>query len=150
MTKTIELTPKSTKWIFLFNGITNSAIGLQQLLTTDSWAGWGSLFGIVLIVAGPLMLIYGAILFSRTNKLTPKIKVDEIGILIKEDIHKGQIKIDWENVKEITYRPFELNFHLTDNSTETVNLTTSGEISVDVKRTIREFADGKQIRIVGG
>jgi HSP20 family molecular chaperone IbpA len=76
--------------------------------------------------------------------------VDENGILIKEDIHKGQRKIDWKNIKEITYRPFELNFHLTDNNTETVILTTNGEISVDVKRTIREFADGRQIKIVGG
>jgi hypothetical protein len=150
MTKTIELTPKSTKWIFVMNGIIHSGLGLQQLLTADSWTNWGSLLGLLLLVAGPLLLIYGIILFNRTNKLTPKIQVNDTGILIKEDIHKGQRKIDWRNIKEITYRPFELNFHLTDNNTEIVNLSTNGEISVDVKRTIREFADSRQIKIVGG
>ena len=150
MTKTIQLTPKSTKWIFVINGIINSGIGLRQLSTSDSWTNWVSILGLLLVVAGPLMFIYGLVLFGRTNRLTPKIQVDDNGILIKEDIHKGRRRIDWKNIKEITYRPFELNFHLTDNNTETVILTTNVEISVDVKRTIREFADGKQIRIVGG
>ena len=151
MTKTtIELTPKTTKWIFLFNGIINSGLGLRQLSTADSWTSWGSVLGLVLIIAGPLMIIYGVILFNRTNKLTPKVQVDDNGITVKADIHKGQRQIAWRNVKEITYKPFELNFHLTDNSIETVNLSTSGEISLDIKKTIRQFADDRQIKIVGG
>lgn len=150
MINTIELTPKSTKWIFVFNGIINSALGLRQLYTADSWTSWASILGLLLIIAGPLLLIYGLILFSRTNKLTPKVQVDNNGIIIKEDLHKGQRQIDWKNIKEITYQPFELNFHLTDNNTETVNLATNGDISIDVKRLIRQFADDRQIKIVGG
>jgi hypothetical protein len=150
MTKTIELTPKTTKWIFIFNGIINSGLGLRQLYTADSWTSWGSILGLLLIIAGPLLLIYGLILFNRTNKLTPKVQVDDNGIIIKEDIHKGQRTIEWKNVREISYKPFELNFLLTDNNIETVNLSTSGEISLDVKKTIRQFADDRQIKIVGG
>lgn len=150
MTKTIELTPKATKWIFVFNGVVNSGIGLRQLSTANSWTSWDSILGMVLVIAGPLLLIYGLILFNRTNKLTPKIQVDDNRIIITEDIHKGQRQIEWKNVKEITYRPFELNFHLTDNNTETVNLATSGDISIDMKRAIRQFADYRQIKIVGG
>jgi len=149
MIKTIELIPKSTKWIYLFNGIVNSAIGIQQLLTSDSWS-WLLLFGLILTVGGPLMIIYSLILFSRTSALAPRIQIDETGVLIREDIHRGQKKIEWKNVKEITYRPFELNFHLTDDNTETLSLPTTGEISIDVKKTIREFADSRQINIIGG
>ena len=150
MTKTIELTPKTTKWIFVFNGIINSGLGLRQLYTSDSWTNWGSILGLVLLIAGPLLLIYGLVLFNRTSKLTPKVQVDDNGIIIKEDIHKGQRMIEWKNVREISYKPFELNFFLTDNNIETVNLSTSGEISLDVKKTIRQFADERQIKIVGG
>jgi hypothetical protein len=150
MTKTIELTPKTTKWIFIFNGIINSGLGLRQLYTADSWTSWGSILGLLLIIAGPLLLIYGLILFNRTNKLTPKVQVDDNGIIIKEDIHKRQRTIEWKNVREISYKPFELNFLLADNNIETVNLSTSGEISLDVKKTIRQFADDRQIKIVGG
>jgi hypothetical protein len=149
MIKTIELIPKSTKWIYLFNGIVNSIIGIQQLLTSDTWS-WLLLFGLILTVGGPLMIIYSLILFSRTSVLTPRIQIDETGVLIREDIHRGQKKIEWKDVKEITYRPFELNFHLTDDNTETLSLPTSGEISIDVKKTIREFADSRQINIIGG
>jgi hypothetical protein len=150
MTKTIELTPKSTKWIFVVNGVINSGLGIRQILAADSWTNWGSILGLLLIVVGPLMVMYGLILFVPESRLTPKIKVDENGIFIKEDIHKVKRLIDWKNIKEITYRPYELNFHLADNNTETVNLATNREISIKVKRTIREFADGRQIKIVGG
>jgi len=76
--------------------------------------------------------------------------VDENGILIKEDIHKGQRRIDWGNVKEITYKSFELNFLLNDNNIEKVSLHTNGDISIEIKKTIRQFADDRQIRIIGG
>ncbi len=150
MTKTIELTPKSTKWIFVMNGIINSGIGLRQLSISDSWTSWGSLLGLLLIIAGPLSFIYGVVLFIRKNKLTPKVQIDDNGILIKQDLDTKQRQIDWATVEEITYKPFELTFHLTDNNIETVNLPTSGEISLDIKKTIRQFADRKQIKIVGG
>lgn len=150
MTKTIELTPKTTRWIFVINGIINSGLGLQQLSNADSWASWGSVIGLLLIIAGPLLFIYGLILFNQANMLTPKFQIDDNRIIIKEDVHKGQRQIDWKNVKEITYTPFELNFHLTDNNTETVNLSTSAEISLNIKKTIRQFADERQIKIVGG
>lgn len=96
MTKIIELTPKSTKWIFVINGIIYTGLGLRQLSISESWTHWTSIIGLLLIVAGPLMFTYGLILFGQTNKLTPKIQVDENGILIKENIHKGQRRIDWK------------------------------------------------------
>lgn len=150
MTKTIELTPKTTRWIFVFNGVVNSGLGLRQLYTSDSWISWNSILGLLLLMAGSLLLIYVLILFNRTNKLTPKVQVNDNGIIIKTDIHKRQRTIEWGNVREIGYKPFELNFILTDNNIETVNLSTSGEISLDIKKTIRQFADDRQIKIVGG
>lgn len=150
MTKTIELTPKTAKWIFIFNGIVQTALGLRHLSTSDSLTVWGSVLGLLLVIAGPISLIYGLILFNQTNRLTPKVQVDDNGIKIKQDFYKRQRTIEWGKVKEITYKSFELNFHLKDNNIETVNLSTTGEISLDIKRTIRQFADERQIKILGG
>ena len=150
MKKTIELTSKWTKWMFIINGTINSAIGTNQLLLSDSMPNWGAILGIILVLAGPLMIIYGVILFYPTNKLTPKVQIDETGIMITEGIHKKQIKIDWTNVKEITYKAFELNFLLNDSNTEIVNLQTNAETSIEIKKTLRHFADDRQIEIIGG
>lgn len=148
MKKIIELTPKWTKWVFIINGAINSAIGINQLLQSDSISNWGSILGVILLIGGLLMIIYGVILFYPTNKLTPKVQLDESGILITEGIHKKQRKIDWANIKEITYKSFELNFLLNDRSIEIVNLQTNGETSIEIKRTLRQFANDRQIEIV--
>jgi hypothetical protein len=150
MAETIELTPRTTNWIFVGNGIFNTGLGLRLLSAADSWTHWSSIAGLLLTVGGLLLLIYGLILLSRTNKLTPKVQLDDTGILIKGGIYRSQRKIDWRNVREITYNPFELVFHLNDHSTETVNLATTGAISLKIKKTIRQFATDRQIKIVTG
>ena len=150
MKRTIELTPKSTKWIFIFNGTVNTAIGTNLLIHTDSWTHWSSILAFILIIAGPILTIYGIILFNPKIKVVPKVQVDDKGILIKEDIYKRQIDIDWLNVKEITYKSFELNFLLKNNKIETINLPTTAEKSIEIKKTIRKIADKRQIVIIGG
>jgi hypothetical protein len=150
MKKTIAFTAKTTKWIFVINGFVNACIGFRQISISESWTSWGSVLGFLLIFAGPLMIVYGLILFAPPNRFTPKVQVDYDGIIIKENILEVQRQIDWKNVKEISYRPFELTFHLSNNSIETVKLSTSGETSMDLKKTVREFAEERQIKIVGG
>lgn len=150
MKKTIELTPKSTRWIFIFNGAVNTAIGLRVMLEMDSWVHWTSILGIILIVGGPILFIYGIILFNPSNKLSPTISVNEQGLIINRDIFKKVISINWTEIKEITYKSFELDFKLNDDSIKTFNLPTTADKSIELKKTIREICDNKKIRIVGG
>ena len=150
MKKTIELTPKFTKWGFIFNGIFNTAIGINLLFQSDSWFHWTSILAIFLVIAGPMVLIYGIILFNPFNKFAPKVQIDDQGLLIKNDIHKKLIKIDWEDIQEITYKTFELDFLLNNNNMVTVNLPTTANKSVEIKRTIRNFTEMKNIKIIGG
>ena len=150
MKTTIELTPKFTKWAFVFNGIVNSAIGINLIIQSDSWIHWTSILSVLLIIGGPILLIYGIILFNPFNKLAPKVQVDDRGILIKKDIHKKELKIDWANIQEITYKTFELDFLLNNNTIVTVNLSTTAEKSVEIKKTIRTYSEQKSIKIIGG
>ena len=150
MKKTIELTPKSTKWFFVYNGVVNTAIGINALLSTNSWIHWTSILGIILIVSAPILLIYGLILFRPSNKLIPRITINERGLIIKGDIFKKVISVDWTDVREITYRSFALDLKLSDNSIKTLNLPTTADKSIEIKKTIREFSDNKNIIIEGG
>ena len=151
MKKTIELTPKSTKWIFIFNGIVNTFVGINTLLLGDGLNHWIFLaLAILLIVAGPLFFIYGIILFNPYGKIAPRVHIDEKVILIKSDLHKRAHSIHWNTIKEITYKSFELDFLLVDNKSEKITLPTSATISINIKKAIREFAGAKQINIIGG
>ena len=150
MKRIIELTPKSTKWIFLFNGAVNTAIGINIILELNSWIHWTSILGFILIVAGPILFFYGLILFNSSNKLNLRIEVNEQGLKINRDIFKKVISIDWTDIKEITYKSFELDFKLDNNRIEIVNLPTTADKSIEIKKTIREYCDRKKITIIGG
>lgn len=150
MKKTIELMPKSTKWFFVFNGVVNTAIGINLLFQSDSWIHWTSILSAFLIIAGPMLLVYGIFLFNPFNKLVPKVQIDDHGLLIKNDIHQREIKIDWKDIHEITFKTFELNFLLFDDHTVSVNLPTTANKSVEIKKNIRNFSEQKNIKIIGG
>jgi hypothetical protein len=70
--------------------------------------------------------------------------------VIKEDIFKKTISIDWSDIMEITYKTFELNFLLNGNNLVTVILPTSTNISIEIKQTIRNISEQKGIKIIGG
>jgi hypothetical protein len=150
MKKTIELTPKSTKWFFVYNGVVNTAIGINSLLLNNSWIHWTSILGIILIVSGPILFIYGLILFRPSNTIIPRITINERGLIIKGDIFKKVISIDWTDVKEITYRSFALDLKLSDKSIKTLDLPTTADKSIEIKKSIREICDNKNITIEGG
>lgn len=150
MQSTIELTPKSTRWIFLFNGAVNSVIGLRIILQMDSWLHWTSILAFILIIGGPILFVYGIILFNPSNRLSPRIQVNDEGLKINRDIFKKVLRINWANIQEIRFKSFELDFNLDNNNVETVNLPTTAEKSIEIKKTIREFCENKDIKIVGG
>ncbi len=150
MRKIIALTPNTTKWSYIVSGILNLALGISHFLKANSLTDWESIAGAFVGLTGILVILFGVFSSDPANKLIPKVQVDETGILVKENIHKSERKIDWKNIKEITYKSFELDFLLNDNNKETVNLRTNGEISIEIKKVIRKFADDRQIRIIGG
>ena len=150
MQNTIELTPKSTKWIYLFNGVVYTALGVRTILNMDTWVHWSSILAVLLIISGPIFFVYGIILFYPSNKLTPAIQINEAGLRINGGIFKKAIRINWANVQEITFSTFELDFTLDNTTVETINLPTTADKSIEIKQTIRALAEQKEIPIIGG
>jgi hypothetical protein len=94
--------------------------------------------------------LYGLILFRPSNTIIPRITINERGLIIKGDIFKKVISIDWTDVKEITYRSFALDLKLSDKSIKTLDLPTTADKSIEIKKSIREICDNKNITIEGG
>lgn len=154
MKKTILLTQnglseKVSKWLFVIVGISNSINGIGYLIDTPL-TNWGLRLGVFLLASGILIAILGLIVFNPTNVLAPKFVIDENGIQIRGTLHVKTKTINWNDIKEITYKSFELDFLLNDNSSKLIILRTNGETSVEIKKSIREIADKKSINIIGG
>jgi len=150
MKHTIEIFPKWNKWAFIISGSVNIMIGVRQIYLANSWTDWTEILGIVLAIGGLLMVIYGIIIFTPSSRLVPKIEIGDEQIIIKQEFSKNGVVLNWGNIKEIVYKTFEIDFVLNDDKTEIVNLQTSAEISVEIKETIRQLADQKQITVTGG
>lgn len=154
MKKTILLTQNGlggtvSKWLFVLLGFSNTINGIRNLTHTPL-TNWGLGTGILLLASGLLMAALGLILFNPTNMFAPKFVIDDNEIKFREDVHLKTKTIKWNDIKEVTFKPFALDFLLNNNSNKLVILRTNGETSVEIKKSIREIAKKKSINIIGG
>jgi hypothetical protein len=138
-----------TKWLFIILGLFTLARGIADLVGT-SLTNWSLVIGLLLAISGLTLLTLGIILFDPKNKLAPKVVIDDIEILIREDIFKRTKSIKWTELKQIDLKSFALDFLFNDNRTLLVILKTTGETSKEIKKVIREMADRKSVNIIGG
>ena len=106
-------------------------------------------FGIILLSIGLLTILWGIILFNPKIGFLPKVSVDENAILIREEVFMKTRQVNWKDIKEITFKSFELDTLRTDNSNELIMLKTNAQTSFEVKKLLREIADRKSVMIVG-
>ena len=52
----------------------------------------------------------GFILFNPKSKFSPKIEIDENNILIREDVYLRTKKINWDELRQIQFKSFTLDF----------------------------------------
>jgi len=150
MMKSILLAPPATKYFCVFNGLFYIVLGFRGIDEPSPILQNVSIVGFTAAFIGLLLMIYGVLLFFPSNKLTANVKIDENQFSIKPALLKKRKSIAWDNVKEITYRPYELVFFLKDNGTEVISLKTQAPISIEIKKATREFAKSKEIAVVGG
>ena len=149
MNKTILLGAKSTlsnntsKWLLSFIGLFYVGLGgmkiYQQGSSFDSFA-W--------LIAGLLFLFNGLIIYSSTP-WTPKIRVSDTKIDVKNKLF-GQSKIIlWANIQSIEFEPYTIVFHFTD-SYEIISYKSNAEASIEIKSVLREVAKSKNIQVKDG
>ncbi len=144
-----ELGPKITRFLFFILGISQSMQGIRHLDDAPLTTG-DIIFGGFLLLSGLLLIFLGFTLFSSTVKFSPKLSVDDEKIIVREDVFKRTKRIDWKDIKEITFKSFALDILLNDDKEKLVILRTNAEVSIEVKKLVREMADKKMITIKGG
>jgi hypothetical protein len=154
MKKTFLLTrhkfaPKTSKSLFGICGTINLVNGIRNL-SQDYLTNWELIFGVLTVLCGLLIIILGFVLFNPDHKLSPKIAIDEDLILIRENIFKKTKQIHWNDLSQISFRSFALDFIYKNNTIEPLQLKTSAERSLEIKRSLREIADKKSVNITGG
>ena len=90
------------------------------------------------------------ILFNPKNKFSPKIEIDENNISIREDVYLRTKKINWDELKQIQFKSFALDFLFNNGKSLLVVLRTTNEGSMEVKKSLMEVASKKSIQIVAG
>lgn len=144
-----ELGPKISKFLFFMIGISQSVQGIRHLIDTPLTTG-DILFGGFLLLIGVILIFLGFTLFSHTASLSPKITVDEERIIAREKIFSRVKRIDWKDIKEITFKSYELDILQSSNHTQVIILRTTPDVSIEVKKLVREMADKKMITVNGG
>ena len=92
----------------------------------------------------------GFILFNPKSKFSPKIEIDENNILIREDVYLRTKKINWDELRQIQFKSFTLDFLFNNGKSLLAVLRTTNEGSREVKNSLMEIASKKLIQIVAG
>lgn len=139
------LNTKLSKGLLIALAIFTAIRGIEQLVDATRSTGQLAL-AIFSMMCGVYALGTAFILFGNT-RLTPKVEIDDTQICIRESISKPIKRIHWDNIKEIRFGSFELDFNYHNNTGQLITLRTDAQTSISVKKSIREFAEARSIPI---
>lgn len=138
----------ANKWLFILMGIlflVNGGLNIsyypQEILRP--------LFGILTLMSGIFYFFYGLIGFSVNSKYSLKVKVDKSTIELKNSLWKASTKLNWSDISSIQFQPFEVIFGLKDTS-NSFSYASNADVSIEIKQTLREFAESRGIEVIGG
>lgn len=132
------------KWVLIASGLFFVPAGIYHILLNQSFY---IVIGIMWIIVGLYHFFNGILLID--SKFAPKVKVDERMIELKNNLWKPSIKSIWIEMSSIRFNPYEVVFQL-EESLISFSYNTDSELSIEIKKTIREIAEYKNIQIIGG
>jgi hypothetical protein len=145
MPKTIALTSRFQKLLYIFMGVMSISVSIRSFYQSDFQITGLLLVNIAFIITGMAFIIYSILLFW----FSPQIHVDNKMIIYKEGILKESQSIDGSNISRIDYNPYKIEFYLSDRTIKTLKIKSTAETTLAVKRLIREFAEMNHLDIRG-
>ena len=133
----------ASKWISIIIGILYLVLG--SVKTYEHGSSFESLGTLAL---GACFLLYGLLVFAATP-LTPKMRISDIQVELKNKIFAKTIIVIWTDVQSIEYDQFMIIFKLKDR-VEVLNYSSNADASIEIKSLIREIAESKNIPVSGG
>jgi hypothetical protein len=134
---------KASKWISMIIGIMYLVLG--SVKTYEQGSSFDSLGWLFL---GACFLLYTLLVFSATP-LTPKMRISDIKIELKNKIFGKTTIVMWTDVQSIEFGQFMITFKLKDRD-QVLNYDSNPDASIAIKSLIREIAESKNIQVSGG
>ena len=143
-----KFSASANKWLFSLTGLLFLISGGFNIYT-NNLEPFGFILGILMLIGGCYYVFYGLFGFSENSKFASKVKVDESMIELKNSLWKPSVTLKWADLSSIKFQPYEIIFQLQDSS-NSFSYNSNSDISRTIKQTIREFAEQKEIEVIGG
>lgn len=134
---------KASKWISIIIGMLYIVLG--SLKTYEQGSSFDSLGWLVLGIG---LLLYGLLVFAPTS-LTPKMRINNNQVGLKNKIFGKTTDVMWKDVQSIEFGQFMITFKLKDRE-EVLTYNSNPDASIEIKSSIRELAESKNIQVSGG
>lgn len=126
------------------------SIGLIQLILAglELYSKSDSFLGLSWLALGVFYFFYGYVIYSETP-ISPKITITDSEVKFKNTVLKNFTKLDWADIALIDFGSFEIEFQL-KNGNKKFKYDSNADVSLEIKKSIRQVADEKGIEISGG
>lgn len=154
MSKTIligrknDYSVRANRWLFSILGFFFVLGGILRVIG-KYYGPFEFSFGILQMLTGVYAIVFALFVFNKNSRFAPKVTVNDKFIEIKKGILKSPNKIMWSDIRRISYDSFEITFDM-GVTTEVFRYETASDISIEIKKAIREVADDMGIEVVGG
>ncbi len=139
---------KAQRGLFFFAGAIFVAQGFFYLITGMGWPMLSIPLSILIILGGAYHFFMGIAISSERSKYSPKVKLSDDEIVFRLEPFKANIVIQWADIRSISLMSYSLAFELAE-SRKVIKYRTSGEISIEIKEAIRDFAEQKGVIVDG-
>ena len=153
-----KFSAKTNKWLKSLSGLFMIIVGIGQIWNINSnnieqndlnlWGAWNLLW-IAVILIGIFQIVFGLTAFSINSEYAMRLKVNDSQIEFKSTYFKSATQLNWNDIKQIKLDAYQINFQL-DKRNEVFRYGSNSNISIEIKKTLREIAEEKNIPVIGG
>ena len=156
MSKTIligmnnKFSVKANRWLFSLTGLLLLTNGVYLIYNyNNSLEPIGLILVILILFVGFYYGMIGLTAFSQNSKFALRVKIDNNSIELKNNFFKLVTQLNWTDLQSIEFGLYEISFQLT-GTTKVFSYDSNAAVSREIKKTIREFAERKNVMVIGG
>ena len=127
--------------LFTLNGLFQFGISVYRFIT-DGYSHLNLGFALV----GFTLLFFGLTMHPRLPFI-PKVNVNDDEIKLKPGYWTNTTTLAWSRIKEIIFDSYRVEFAMKNGTVYPLDIPQVADISLDVKKALREKSEEKQIEI---
>jgi len=98
---------------------------------------------------GIFMIITPLFLLSEKSIFSPKVKITNEHVLLKNGFWSRSKKLPWATIQQIVFGSYKIIFQMNEKN-HIFQYDSDSEVSIQIKNALREGAEEKNIPVIGG